>query len=219
MLFRSPWPAETAQVFVDGAPLQQIAGTIFNGYPVKVDHSMNHILKSIGGIWPGRRAGDETTMPVGSFYYKHSTKSLYVRVAKTTLATSRVEVSARTYSLQGQNVAGITVRNLEFQHGNTSPNSQSGLLTMIGNRVTLERIRVLRADSVGVEVMGDDNTIRDSSFNSCGQLGIKARGKRARLINNETRYNNTRGFNKWWEAGGAKFVGLEIGRASCRERV
>jgi len=36
---------------------------------------------------------------------------------------------------------------------------------------------------------------------------MKVRGRGNRLIGNETSRNNTRGFNKWWEAGGAKFVG------------
>ena len=201
------WPRETAQVYVDGKPLQQIGGTLFDGYPDKPAHPLQSLHRSQGGIWPGRKPGNEETMPVGSFYYNHERKSLFIHVPSSGGDPGSVEVSARAHLMAGRNLDRLTVRNLAFSHGNTSPVLRGGLISLVGNRITVDRISVSLADSIGIHLAGDDITLSNSSAIECGQLGISARGHRMRLINNETSGNNTRGFNKWWEAGGAKFVG------------
>ena len=198
---------EMQQVFVDGKPLKQIGGTIFGGFPDKAGHPLAELHKSQKGIWPGRLAGDQHNMPNNSFYYDRAGKQLYLRVPLTTLKGHTVEVSTRPVLLSGNGVMDITVRHLNFAHSNTSTNLRSGLVMMSGLRITLEDLHIEQADSVGFHLLGDDITLRDSSANDCGQLGLKARGKRAKLIGNTTNGNNTRGFNKWWEAGGAKFIG------------
>lgn len=205
--FVKPWPSETEQVHVDGAPLQQIGGTVFDGFPDDAQHPMHALNRGQGGIWPGRKKGDQDSMPVGSFYYDAGEKNLYIRVVGPELGARMVEVSTRSGALFGENLANVTLRDLDFEHGNTSWKRRAGLVTLLGDRLTLERINVVRADSIGMILIGNDITLRDSSANDCGQVGIMGRGQRMRLINNETSRNNTRGFNRWWEAGGAKFVG------------
>jgi len=187
-------PAETAQVFVNGQALQQIGGRLFNAVAGSYE-------------WPGRVAGDQNSMPVNSFYYDAGTRSLFIRTALASLTGQNVEVSTRQYSLFGSGLANVTVKNLAFEHGNASPTTRSGLFTVIGNRLTVQNITMNRADAVGIEMNGDDNKLLDSVANNCGQVGIKARGSRNQLLRNVTNYNNTRGFNKYWEAGGAKFTG------------
>ena len=206
--FVKAWDGEEMQqVFVDGKSLQQIGGTIFGGFPEKAGHPLAELHKSQKGIWPGRNAGNQDNMPTNSFYYDKATKNLYVRVPLTTLKGHTVEVSTRPVLLSGNGVMDVTVKHLRFAHSNTSTNLRSGLVMMSGLRITLEDLHIEQADSVGFHLLGDEITLRDSSANDCGQLGLKARGKRAKLINNVTNGNNTRGFNKWWEAGGAKFIG------------
>ncbi len=201
------WPDEAQQVFLDEQPLQQIGGTIFGGFPEKQNHPLLALHQSQHGIWPGRIAGNQDNMPDNSFYYDQAAKALYIKTSLRDLTGHVVEVSTRPVLLGGNGVIDIVVKNLEFQHSNTSTQMRSGLVFMTGMRITLENLRVHQADSTGISLMGDDITLRDSSANDCGQLGLKARGKRMQLINNETSGNNTRGFNKWWEAGGAKFIG------------
>ncbi|HYG14010.1 MAG TPA: right-handed parallel beta-helix repeat-containing protein, partial [Methylophilaceae bacterium] len=164
--------------------------------------------KSQKGIWPGRRDGNQDNMPPDSFYYDKGAQTLYLKLKNNGIKDKLVEVSARPQLLVGNDLRHVTVRNINFEHSNTSTNTRAAAVTMMGNFITLENIHVSRADSVGMDVWGDDITIKNSSANDCGQIGLKARGKRIRLIDNETSRNNTRGFNKWWEAGGAKFVGL-----------
>lgn len=206
-LFVKPWPEETQQIFIDDKPLAQIGGTIFDGFPTKQNHYLAALHKSQKGIWPGRRDGNQDSMPENSFYYHHATKALYIQTSLATLNGHLVEVSVRPISLSGQGVTDITMRNLKFQHANTSTKLRSGLISMTGLRLTLDNMQVSQGDSVGITLIGNDITLRNSTANQCGQLGILARGERMQLINNETNDNNTRGFNKWWEAGGAKFVG------------
>lgn len=197
--FVKPWPKESAQVFVDGVPLQQIGGTILGGVPTTRQ-------------WPGRIAGNQDTMPLGSFYYEALASgggNLHVRVDLPTLAGHLVEVSTRAHSVIGKNLANVTLRNLEFMHGNTSGTDRNGLVLMQGKRLWLDRIKVTRTDTIGIELDGDDNKLTHSISNDNGQLGLKARGNRVQLLNNDTSRNNLRRFIKWNEAGGAKFVGAQ----------
>lgn len=205
--FVKPWPEETQQVFIDGKPLTQLGGTIFGGFPETPGHPLLALHKTQKGIWPGRRDGDQNSMPTNSFYYDRAGRALYLRPALPALSGHQVEVSRRPVLLAGTGLLGITVKNLEFQHSNTSTTHRGGLITLSGQFITLDNLHVSLADSTGISLIGDDITLRNSSSNDGGQLGINARGKRMRLIANETSGNNTRGFNKYWEAGGAKFIG------------
>ena len=198
--FVKTWLEEPQQVFINEKPLNQIGGTIFGGFPEKPNHPLATLHKTQKGIWPGRRAGDQNLMPENSFYY-HSSRNL------PSLNGHTVEVSVRPTLLGGKGVTDITIKNLRFQHANTSTTRRGGLISMSGIRITINNLHVNQADSVGFALIGNDISLLNSSANQCGQLGILARGMRMQLKNNQTNDNNTRGFNKWWEAGGAKFVG------------
>jgi parallel beta-helix repeat protein len=205
--FSKPWKNEAAQVVMDGVPLQQIGGTVFDGFPINPNSAWHSVMGDAGGIWPGRRGGDEASLPLNSFYFDPAAGRLYLRVAAKTLDTHVVEVSTRAYAAFGEKLANVTIKGISFRLGNTSISSRAGLVTLKGNHLILDHVSVTEADSVGVELDGDDNIMEHVVADHCGQLGIKARGSRVWIHASQSNFNNTRGFNKWWEAGGAKFVG------------
>lgn len=208
LFVKRPWPTNTQQVFIDGMPLQQVGGTILGGYPEKANHPMRKLHPTQGGIWPGRVAGGIEQMKDHSFHYDAATQSLYVKVPHASLEGRTVEASVRPHLVRGKGVRNVTLRKLRFQHANTTAVSQTGAVHLWqSSRNVLEELEVSYADGAGFDITGDENIIRNSIANHCGQLGMKVRGRANRLIGNETSSNNTRGFNKWWEAGGAKFVG------------
>lgn len=200
-LYSTRWDVEPQQVFVDGKPLQQIGGNVFTPYPELEEQG------GVGDIWPGRVDGDQYSMPAGSFYYDGAARRLYVRPVSGTLQGRQVEVSAIRYLLFGENANNFVIRNLTFEHSNTTLDSRAGAVTLIGNNNLLESLRVRHVDGTGINLQGNDNILRNSVMTHAGQLGLKATGERVLIENNETSYNNTRGFNKWFEAGGAKFMG------------
>jgi parallel beta-helix repeat protein len=201
------WTVNSQQVFVNGAALRQIGGTILRGYPERRDHRMHKLHAGQGGIWPGRVAGGVAEMTDGSFHYDAASESLYIRLADGLPADAVVEVSVRPYLAHGRGLRNIHLSGLRFRHANTTAESYSGAVALTGNGLRLEAIDVAHVDGNGFDITGDGNVIRASRANYCGQTGMKVRGRGNRLIDNETSFNNTRGFNKWWEAGGAKFVG------------
>ncbi|HVK54116.1 MAG TPA: right-handed parallel beta-helix repeat-containing protein [Burkholderiales bacterium] len=201
------WSANSQQVFVDGVALKQIGGTILNGFPARPGHPMAKLHMSNGGIWPGRIPGGLDEMTDNSFFYDAKAQSLYVKIPEESLNSRLVEASVRPYLLTGQAVRNLRVSNLRFAHANTTSVSQAGAISLTGDNLFLDRIELTHVDGNGFDITGNDNTVSNSVANYCGQTGMKVRGKNARVLNNETSYNNTRGFNKWWEAGGAKFVG------------
>ena len=201
------WPANSQQVFVDGEPLQQIGGSIMNGYPDRPDHPMRKLHESQGGIWPGRVAGGREQLVDNSFFYDEPQKALYIKLRQASLDGRQVEASVRPYVIFGKGVRRVTLRDLDLQHSNTTAVNQSGALTLLGDELRLERVNVSRTDGNGIDLTGDRIVVSASSANYCGQVGLKVRGRGNRIADSVTNYNNTRGFNKWWEAGGAKFVG------------
>jgi len=205
--FYVPAIQEPAQILVDDAQLQQIGGTVFDGYPSNPSSMWRSLDNEVGGIWPGRRAGNASTLPMNSFYFDREAQRIVIRVPFGALTSHKVEVSTRTYGALGEDLSRLTIRNLTFRLGNTSISSRAALVTLRGDHLLIENVRVTEADSVGMEVTGKDIRVSHVLADHCGQLGIKARGTRISIVDSETDFNNTRGFNKWWEAGGAKFVG------------
>lgn len=200
------WLVEPQQVLVKGVMLKQIGGTIFSGYPVKPGHELAALHRSQGGIWPTRQDGNTQNMPAGSFYYDATSKNLFVR-APDGQPPGSVDVAVRSYLIQGNDLSGVTIRDLQIRYSNTTTTSRQGAVTVVGDHNTLTGLVVDDVDGVGIELSGNSNILRDSTVARAGYLGIKARGQGVLIEKNVVSYNNTRGFNKWWEAGGMKFVG------------
>lgn len=204
---KRPWRTHSQQVFVDGQLLKQIGGVIFDGYPVKATHPFKKLHVSQGGIWPTRIDGNRDSLSANSFYFDADEEALYIKLTAHSLNNRSVEVSTQPYLLFGDNVRGVVIRDLTFTHANTSSISQSGAVTLIGDDIVLDNITVSDVDGNGADLTGDRNVVKNSIFTRCGIVGLKVRGRRAQVIDNELSSNNARRFNKWWEAGGAKFVG------------
>lgn len=207
LFVKRDWPINTQQIFVDGVSLQQIGGTVFGGFPERKNHPMAALHRSHGGIWPGRVKGGARDMTDNSFYYDIAEKNLYIKVPGDSLQGRVVEASVRPYLFFGEGVHNVNVSHLRFEHANTTDVSQAGAVSATGDRLVFDHIHISHVDGNGFDITGNHVVITDSTANYCGQVGMKVRGRNARLIGNETSYNNVRGFNKWWEAGGAKFVG------------
>ena len=205
---RHDWAVNSQQVFVDGIALKQIGGTVFGGYPNDPGHPLASVLASQGGIWPGRVPGGLPQMTTNSYYYDAAARSLYIKVPYTSLTGHTVEASVRPFLVFGRGVEKVTLKKLRFMHANTTAQHQNGAITLIdSNRNVLDGLDVSYVDGAGMDVSGDENIIKNNLAKYCGQLGMKVRGRANTLTYNTTSYNNTRGFNRSWEAGGAKFVG------------
>ncbi len=201
------WKYNSQQVFVDGEALQQIGGVIFGGYPSDSSHKFHSYFPK-SSIWPARIKHSRGQLPTKSFYYNLGNQVLMINPGiSNAISSHTVEVSTRPHLVYGKNSHGVQIVNIKFQHSNTSDNSRAGAITLRGTNILLNNISITWTDSVGLNLSGANNKVINSKMNFCGQLGMKVRGKNVLIKGNETSRNNTRGFNKWWEAGGAKFVG------------
>ena len=108
--FTVPMTYEPEQVFVDGQPLQQIGGTIYGGYPEAATHRMKPLFASNGGIWPGRKAGQRSELPVNSFHYDKRQGDLMIRVNVDRIDAHVIEVAALTHTLLASGVENLLLR-------------------------------------------------------------------------------------------------------------
>jgi len=206
-LFSLPWKTEPQQVYINGVALKQVGGTIFGGYPTLPNHELAKLHASQGGIWPNRVKGDSANMPEDSFFYDYQTRRLYIRCNCQSLTGQVVEVSVLRFLVDGHNLENILLKNIVFQHATTSTLSRGGAIMLRGKNIQIEHIDVSDMDAGCIGLNGENITLINSSMGRCGQTGLAARGKHINIENNRIYESNTRGFNKWWEAGGAKFVG------------
>jgi parallel beta-helix repeat protein len=206
-LFSLSWKSEPQQVYLNGNALKQIGGTIFGGFPERPNHDLNKLHASQGGIWPNRVKGNASNMPVNSFFYDNQRERLYLRCDCKALDQQVVEVSVLRYLVDGNNLENVVLKNIDFQHSTTSTLSRGEAVMIRGKNIQVDNIHVSDMDAGCIGLRGSYITLANSSMGQCGQTGLAAKGKHINIENNRIYASNTRGFNKWWEAGGAKFVG------------
>lgn len=210
-LYEHALARQTTQVFVDGTAYRQMGGTVFDGYPVNRQSEYHQLHQGDGGVWPGRSAAPPLKdLPLNSFVYDDVGKRVVVR-SETDLTRATVEVSIRPRVFFAEGVRHLVVENLEIQHANTSATTRGGALVVLGDHITLRHLKASWNDLAGLQFGGDDITLEDSESNYNGQVGVMGYGRRAQVSRVKVAYNNRRGFNKWWEAGGFKFIGYADG--------
>lgn len=198
--------SEPEQVFRGGAPLKQIAGTVFNGFPTDPANPLKGLYDP-ATIWPGRIAGDQTSMLPDSFHYSAADKRLYVRLSKALTPGEQLEVSRRTYVLRALQAADLVIDGFIFEHANTSLTQRHGAVYLAGQRTTLRNSAIRNMDAFCVMLAGDDFKLLGTNISNCGQVGIGASGQRITITGNVLSGNNSRGFNLNWESGSMKFTG------------
>ena len=205
---------EPSQVFVDGQAFKQVGGSIFDGYPDNPRSDYHRLHPNDGGVWPGRVAPVPTSaLTPGSFWYDKDNKRLIVRSSfDITPSSVTVEASQRERVLFVENVRHLVIQNLEIQHANTSVTNRGGALVVWrGEYVKLKDIAASWNDLIGIQFAGNWITLEDSEAHYNGQVGVSGYGSNITVSRVKANFNNRRGFNKWWEAGGFKFIGTDDG--------
>jgi len=205
---RRGWNTPSQVVAFDGRLMMQVGGEVFGGVPGNTRNPLSNLHSKQGGIWPGRRAGAREDLPEGAFFYDSASGNLYVRVQKDVVLTAhRIEASVRPFLVIGERLMNLSISGLNFEYSNYTYAGRNGAIALYGQRIAVSNIAVRYSDGICLNITGDDNVVENSRFEHCGQLGMAARGRRVRIEGNVFAHNNWRGFNKSWEAGGAKFVG------------
>lgn len=206
---------EPSQVFVNGDYYKQIGGTVFDGYPVNSRSEYYKYHQGDGGVWHGRVTPvAPEKLPVGSFIFDTDQRVVYVKSDKDLLNESAnvVEASQRERVFFAENDRYLVVENLDIQHANTSvTNRGAALVVWRSSDVMMRNLRASWNDLAGLQFGGDNITLEDSESSYNGQTGVMGFGTSILVQRVRVSFNNRRSFNKYWEAGGFKFVGFEEG--------
>lgn len=206
-LYAASLSSESSSLWVNDKLYTQWGGTVFGGFPLTSVPALDTLHKSSGGIWPGRRSiSNVAELPINGFWWNPVQRIMYVR-SKTDLRSAKVEVATRLRTLFVQNGAYIKVSGATFERANTSISTRGGSVVLIGKYLRLSDSLVQENDLGGVQIVGDFNEVADVTARGNGQAGVFARGNSNNFLRVLAKENNYRGFNKWWEAGGFKFVG------------
>jgi hypothetical protein len=146
-------------------------------------------------------------MPRGSFYVDLAAKRLYISPLGGEDASARnVQIEAATRSLLW-NCKGdyIALRGIHFRYA-ANPAQRDGVVFR-GRGDSAEDCTFERMNGAGAAFVGPEEIARRCTFQDNGQLGFSALHAHNLLITECTlRNNNTKGFDRQWEAGGTKIV-------------
>jgi parallel beta-helix repeat protein len=157
----------------------------------------------------------------GSFFYDAPSTTLYVRLeSEADPNTQTIEASVRDVVIQSGRVSFIELHGLRFSHSNTSAiPAMRGIVNIEGDAWVVTGCSFTHGDFAGLSLSGAGHRIRGNVANSNGNLGIGINGSDAAhgwapypdrppqdvvLEGNVTSFNNTRGFNWGFQAGGVK---------------
>jgi len=194
--FSTPWPF----VFVGWNPL--------HAHPDDSYHRLIGRCEQVFEMgYPLRQVLDRKEMTRGTFFVDLDAKRLYVRTAEDrNLLThsAPVEASSRQMIWDCRGDYVIT-SGLRFRYAANA--AQQGAATFSGQHDTIENCIFEKTNGAGATFTSQDIIVRGCTFRDNGQLGFGA-GHAHRLLLSDCiiTNNNTKGFNRDWEAGGDKIV-------------
>jgi hypothetical protein len=152
-----------------------------------------------------RQTLDSNQLAPGAFYVDISNRTLEVwDSANRDLNKVFAEASARQeiFRVEGD---FVQLRGLRFQFAANM--AQHGAVVLTGNHDILEDCTMERMNSSGATFSGEHQVVRRCVFRDNGQLGFGANGAHDLLFTEcLVENNNTKGFDRGWEAGGDKLV-------------
>jgi hypothetical protein len=156
-----------------------------------------------------RQTLQRTDVSAGSFYVDLAAKRLYVSpLGKEDLTgpNQNIQIEGATRQVLWRcKGAYVAVRGIRFRYA--ANRAQQGAVVFEGRGDVAEDCIFERMNSYGAAFGGPDQTARNCTFQDNGQLGFGAyRAHNFLLTGCTVRNNNTKGFNKQWEAGGDKIV-------------
>ncbi len=189
---REGWDVNSQQVFVDGSPLQQIAG---------------EMPKSLMEYWSGRKGKGLEDLEPGSFFYDAKGRRLYICLKDASDPNGlEVEVSVRPFLWRMSELDYVKLVGLKMLHSNVSATVNWPAFTVDGACNIVERVESSSTDFIGMGFSGSSHTFVDCKFNANGNSGVAGRGWGHRLVRCETSWNNYRRWNPGWHAGGVKII-------------
>ena len=141
----------------------------------------------------------------GTFFVDIEGQRLYIEPADNQeIAKNKAIVEASTRD-QILRVRGsyVVVKGLRFRYA--ANRAQQGAAQFSGDHITVEDCTFEYTNASGATFTGEDMIVRNCTFQHNGQLGFGAsRAHRLLLTGCTVRNNNTKGFDRGWEAGGDK---------------
>jgi parallel beta-helix repeat protein len=195
---------------------------VFIGWNQTRAHPADDFHKVIGRAeqvfvqgYPLRQVLRREHLSRGSFFVDQGAKRLYVWSADNAdLTKQRVEASTRTavWEVKGEY---IHTRGIRFRYAANQAQSPAVLLRAKGD--VLEDCVCEQMNSIGALLGAKGTVARRCVFQDNGQMGFSAHSAHNAVITDcLVRNNNTKGWNRGWEAGGNKLVlcrGLVIERS------
>ena len=155
--------------------------------------------------YPLHQVLERSKLSRGTFFADTDAKLLYIQPAGNQDITgdkALVEASTRDRILTVKG-SYVTVKGLCFRYA--ANHAQQGAASFSGDHVTIEDCTFENTNASGAEFAGQDITARNCVFQHNGQIGFGAsRAHRLLMTGCTIRDNNTKGFDRGWEAGGDK---------------
>jgi hypothetical protein len=141
----------------------------------------------------------------GTFFVDMDAQRLYIQPAgNQEIANDKALVEASTRD-QILRVKGsyVVVKGIRFRYA--ANRAQQGAVQFSGDHITVEDCIFEYTNASGATFAGKEIIVRNCTFQNNGQLGFGANHAHGLLMTGCTvRNNNTKGFDRGWEAGGDK---------------
>ncbi len=195
-IFSTPWPHEF------------VGWTKNHAHPDDEYHRLIGRVEQVFVLGYGlRQVLRREELARGTFHVDEADKRLYVWSADNRdLANDDVLVEAATRGVVWESRGDfVEVRGLRFCYA--ANRAQEGAAQFAGRDNVVEDCVFERTNGVGASFLGERATVRRCTFQDNGQMGFGAyRAHGSAFTGCLVRNNNTKGYDRGWEAGGDKIV-------------